>query len=279
MVTAVSKKKLSPSNFLPLVVDYRHKAAAAGRIPTNFLRRELGPSESEILTSRLIDRSLRPFFPPGFSNETQIMCNVLAADGVHYPDIISINAASAALFLSDIPWNGPIGAVRVAMLDDDLVVNPTRRELTNSSLNLIVVAAFPNLVVMLEGAANNMLQHYFQKAIKFGVKECQAIIKSILQLKEFAKPKRQFTPSNIQDKNVFNFVKLLSESKLKDIFLNKTHDKISRDEAVKGVKDEIMEKIKTEIVATTDVENCCSYSFDNVCKQIFRSLILEENVR
>lgn len=113
MVTAVSKSKPTNSNFLPLVVDYRQKSAAAGRIPTNFFRRELGPTEREILTSRVIDRSIRPLFPANFQCDTQIICNMLAVDGINSPDIISINAASAALSLSDIPWNGPVGAVRV----------------------------------------------------------------------------------------------------------------------------------------------------------------------
>ncbi|RZF43079.1 hypothetical protein LSTR_LSTR001257 [Laodelphax striatellus] len=176
MVTAVSKPKPTPSSFLPLVVDYRQKAAAAGRIPTNFLRRELGPSEHEILVSRVIDRSLRPLFPAGFNYETQLVVNLLAVDGIHDPEILSINAASAALCLSDIPWNGPIGAVRVGLIDNEVVINPSRKELTNSDLNLIVVATSQSLVVMLEGFCNNILQQYFLKAIKSGVKECQKIV-------------------------------------------------------------------------------------------------------
>lgn len=130
MVTAVSKTKANPSaNFLPLTVDYRQKSAAAGRIPTNFLRRELGPSEREILTSRLIDRSLRPLFPENYYFDTQLICNMLAVDSVNNPDIVCINAASAALSLSDIPWEGPVGAVRVGMIDNELILNPTRKEM------------------------------------------------------------------------------------------------------------------------------------------------------
>lgn len=116
MVTVVSKTKPSSSNFMPLTVDYRQKAAAAGRIPTNFHRREMAPSEHEILTSRLIDRSLRPLFPHNYFYETQIVCNLLAVDGVHDPEVLCINASSLALSLSDVPWNGPVGAVRVGMI-------------------------------------------------------------------------------------------------------------------------------------------------------------------
>lgn len=114
MVTAVCKDQLSSnSSFLPLIVDYRQKAAAAARIPTNFLRRELGPTEHEILTSRVIDRSIRPLFPENFHFDTHIMCNMLAIDNANDPDVIAINAASAALSVSNIPWNGPVGAVEL----------------------------------------------------------------------------------------------------------------------------------------------------------------------
>lgn len=132
MVTAVSKAKASSSSFMPLMVDYRQKYAAAGRIPTNFLRRELGkycrlnvsenninficfhlgPSEKEILSGRLIDRSVRPLFPEAFKCETQLVCNMLAVDSMNLPDVLAINAASLALSISDIPWGGPVGAVR-----------------------------------------------------------------------------------------------------------------------------------------------------------------------
>lgn len=113
MVTTVAAKdKRAPGSFMPLTVEYRQKYAAAGRIPTNFLRRELGPTEKEILTSRVIDRSLRPLFPSEFRYETQVVCNMLAIDSNYPPDVLSINAASLALAMSDIPWNGPVGAVR-----------------------------------------------------------------------------------------------------------------------------------------------------------------------
>lgn len=279
MAVAVSKERTGPSpGFFPLTVDYRQKAAAAGRIPTNFLRRELGPSEHEILTSRLIDRSLRPLFPDGFTNETQIVCNLLAADGINDPDIIGINAASAALYLSDIPWDGPIGAVRVGMLGNNLIANPSRRELVNSSMNLIVVAGAQNVVIMLEGGANNVAPQEFRKAIKFGVKECQTVIQSLLKLKKFCKPKRSFTPTQY-DKNVVDFVKLLAEPKLRDVFLNSNHDKQSRDDAVKEIREEILEKVKNGVNTKAEVMSYCNAVFDQISKKVFRSLILDDKIR
>lgn len=112
MVTAVTKYSNSSQNFMPLTVDFREKYAAAGRIPTNFFRRELGVSENDILASRLVDRSLRPLFPSYFNCETQLVCNMLALDAVYQPDVAAINASSFALAISDIPWDGPVGAVR-----------------------------------------------------------------------------------------------------------------------------------------------------------------------
>ena len=117
IVTVVSKSKQMPSSgVLPLTVNYRQKSSASGRIPMNFLRRELGPTESEILTSRLIDRSLRPMFLTNYCYETQVICSTLAVDGYNIPDVLAINAASMAISLSDVPWNGPVAAVRVGFL-------------------------------------------------------------------------------------------------------------------------------------------------------------------
>ncbi|VVC38271.1 Hypothetical protein CINCED_3A000534 [Cinara cedri] len=280
MATIVSKSTKSSSNFLPLTVDYRQKAAAAGRIPTNYLRRELSVSEHEILTSRLIDRSLRPLFPSTYCFDTQVMCNLLAVDGVNHPDILSINAASTALALSDIPWNGPVGAVRIGLCDKNFVTNPTRRELANSELNLVVVSAAQNLVVMLEGSANNILQQDFLKAIKFGVKECQYIVNGIQKLQtEFGKPKREFEIKNVDDTNgnLETVIESLSEIKLREIFTNANHDKTSRDVAVKNVKTEAIENLKSNF------ENLnfemCSVIFDKISKRVFRNLIFENDLR
>lgn len=279
MVTAVSKAKPSSSSFLPLVVDYRQKAAAAGRIPTNFLRRELGPTEHEILVSRLIDRSLRPLFSDDYFYDTQIVCNLLAVDGVNDPEILGINAASTALCLSDIPWNGPIGAVRVGLCNGEVVINPTRKEQSNSDLNLVVSAASQNLVVMLEAAANNVLQQDFLKAIKSGVRECQKIIQSITQLQKICgKPKRQFEPKPGPAQELIDGVRSLSEMRLKEIFQNFSHDKISRDNAVRELKTDVLEKIKQGMDASFDYDST-SLAFDKSCKQVFRDLIFETNLR
>jgi len=208
------------------------------------------------------------------------MCNLLAVDGINHPDVLSINAASTALALSDIPWNGPIGAVRVGLCDNNLVTNPTRRELSNSELNLVVVSATQNLVVMLEGSANNVLQQDVLKAIKFGVKECQHVINGINSLqKEFGKPKRKYE-TNVDDDTdgkLETVIDSLCEIKLREIFTNANHDKISRDVAVQDVKKEVIEHLKSNFDNLNFEVSLII--FDKICKRIFRDLIFENNSR
>ncbi|KAJ8962646.1 hypothetical protein NQ318_001039 [Aromia moschata] len=266
MVTVVSKTKPSPSNFLPLVVDYRQKSAAAGRIPTNFFRRELGPTEREILTSRLIDRSLRPLFPENFNCETQVICNMLAVDGVNNPDVISINAAAAALSLSDVPWNGPIGAVRVGLIDNEVIINPTRKELQLSELNLVISATKRNLVVMLEGNANSILQQDLLKAIKTGTKEIQNIVSELERLqKAFGKPKRLLeTPPELSEE-IIEALKSLSNMRVREIFKNYTYDKLGRDYALADVRTDVLEKIRASFPRVFEEEKRCDgHDFDQL---------------
>ncbi|XP_012150090.1 polyribonucleotide nucleotidyltransferase 1 isoform X2 [Megachile rotundata] len=277
MTTVVRKSVPDDTSMVPLIVNYRQKAAAIGRIPTNFLRRELGQSEQEILTSRVIDRSLRPLFNQRYSYETQLVCNLLAVDGVHDPDILSINAASAALSISDIPWNGPVGAVRVGMIDKKHVINPTRRELQESSLNLMLACTSKNLVVMMEGSANDILEPDLKKAIRLGTKECQTIIQSIANLQsEMGKPKFEIETDQELDQNVLKFVKEFSESELHNIFTCYSYDKISRDNAISYLKNKMLESISDHdskfIAAATK-------AFSTITREVFRSVVYQVEKR
>uniref|UniRef100_A0A2K5SIJ3 Polyribonucleotide nucleotidyltransferase 1, mitochondrial n=1 Tax=Cebus imitator TaxID=2715852 RepID=A0A2K5SIJ3_CEBIM len=278
MVTTVSKTKPSPSQFMPLVVDYRQKAAAAGRIPTNYLRREIGTSDKEILTSRIIDRSIRPLFPAGYFYDTQVLCNLLAVDGINEPDVLAINGASVALSLSDIPWNGPVGAVRIGMIDGECVVNPTRKEMSSSTLNLVVAGAPKSQIVMLEASAENILQQDFCHAIKIGVKYTQQIIQGIQQLvKEIGvtkrTPQKLFTPSP----EIVKHAHKLAMEKLYAVFTNYEHDKISRDEAVNKIRLDTEEQLKETFPEADPFE--IIESFNVVAKEVFRSIILNEYKR
>lgn len=278
MVTAVSKTKPSPSQFMPLVVDYRQKAAAAGRIPTNYLRRELGTTDNEILTSRLIDRSIRPLFPPGYFYDTQVLCNLLAVDGVNDPDVLAINAASAALALSDIPWNGPIGAVRVGMVDGALLVNPTRAEMSSSILNLIVAGAPSSQVVMIEASGENVMQQDFCHAVKVGVKHTQQIIHAIQQLAREQKVTKR-TPVKIfsAPTEMVEHVRQSASEKIYAVFTDYSHDKISRDEAINKVRLETEEDLKERFPEADSFE--VIESFNTVTKEVFQNLVLNEYKR
>ncbi|XP_059610157.1 polyribonucleotide nucleotidyltransferase 1, mitochondrial [Phlebotomus argentipes] len=278
MVTAVAKQKPSSGGFVPLIVDYRQKSAAAGRIPTNFLRREMGPSEKEILSARLIDRSVRPLFSPNFRYETQIVCNLLAVDHVNLPDVCAVNAASAALSVSDIPWNGPVAAVRMGLCDNEIIVNPTRRELQASSLDLVVSATKQNLVVMLEGKGDIVLLNDIQKAIKQGTREAQHVINCIEKLqKTHGRPKRTLdSPPEVSD-DIVQAIRLACEIKLREIFRDETHDKISRDTAVNVLRENVLESVRSDF-PDADVHQI-EGTFSKYCREVFRELIFERNLR
>src|SRR5438552_9768328 len=176
LVAAVAAVKAKEGqDFFPLTVDYREKAAAAGKFPGGYFKREGRPTEKEILTSRLIDRPIRPLFPKGWYNEVQVQCILLSADGENDPDMLSILGASAALMVSDIPWDGPLGAVRIGRLDGKFIANPTHSEQVNSDLNLVYVGNAHD-IVMFEGSAKEVSEADFNAALQFGQQFCQPLI-------------------------------------------------------------------------------------------------------
>src|SRR5881394_604899 len=159
-------------DFFPLTVDYREKAAAAGKFPGGYFKREGRPTEKEILTSRLTDRPIRPLFPKGWYNEVQVQTIVLSADGEHDPDMLALVGASAALMVSDIPWEGPLGAVRVGRVNGQFIANPTHSQMIDSDLDLVYVGNETDLV-MFEGSAKEISDADFNAALKFGQESIQ----------------------------------------------------------------------------------------------------------
>src|SRR5215467_12260368 len=168
-------------DFFPLTVDYREYTYAGGRIPGGFIKREGRPSEREILTCRQIDRPIRPLFPEGFRNETQVIALVLSADTDNDPDVLGINAASAALTLSDIPFHGPVGAVRIGIVNDQMIVNPTYEEMRDSLLNIMVVGTAAG-IVMVESGAKEVTEEQVLGAIEFAHTEIKKICAAIVDL-------------------------------------------------------------------------------------------------
>src|ERR1035437_9512586 len=179
-------------DWFPLTVDYREKYHAAGRFPGGYFKREGRPTEKEILTSRLCDRPCRPLFPEGFLNEVQIIGQLLSADQLNDSDIPMLNGASAALAISDIPWNGPIGAIRVAEIDGKFVANPTIEQMYSSTLDLIYVGNEKDMLII-EGSADQIPEERFIEALAFGHQAIQPVIAAIKELVKLAgKPKAPF---------------------------------------------------------------------------------------
>src|SRR6201997_1520855 len=175
-------------DFFPLTVDYREYTYAGGRIPGGFIKREGRPQEREILTARQIDRPIRPLFPEGFRNEPQVIALVLSADTENDPDVLAINAASAALTLSEIPFHGPVGAVRVGLVNDQMIVNPTYEEMHASLLNIMVVGTAEG-IVMVESGAKEVSEEQVLNAIEFAHQEIKKICSGLVDLaKRAGKP-------------------------------------------------------------------------------------------
>ena len=204
LVTTVAEKQGREGiDFFPLTVDYLEMTYAAGKIPGGFFKREGRPTEKEILTARFIDRPIRPLFPSGFVSETQIIATVLSSDGEHEPDMMAINGASAALNMSDIPFNGPIGAVRIGRVEGAFIINPTLLEDSYSDLNLIVVGSRKG-IVMVEGGADRVPEQVVVDAIYRAYEEVLNIVEAQEKLREVAgKPKRNVTPK-FHDDDLFN---------------------------------------------------------------------------
>src|SRR5919199_2469773 len=184
LCTAVFAKAAKPGvDFFPLTVNYQEKTFAAGKIPGGFFKREGRPSEKETLTSRLIDRPIRPLFVPGFLNETQVVCTVLSHDLENDPDIVALVGASAALTISGIPFLGPIGGARIGYIDGQYVLNPQIDEMPNSDLDL-VVAGTQEGVLMVESEAKELPEDVMLGAVMFGHQQFQPVIQAIIELAE-----------------------------------------------------------------------------------------------
>ncbi|MDL1963405.1 MAG: polyribonucleotide nucleotidyltransferase [Deltaproteobacteria bacterium] len=274
LVSVVSAYEDKTVSFLPLTVEYQEKIYAAGRIPGNYFRREIGrPSEKETLTARLIDRPIRPLFPKKYNYETQVIATVLSMDQENDPDILAMIGASAALEISDIPFEGPIASVRVGKIDGELIINPTISECEKSDLN-IIVAGSKTGVVMVEGGGSLINEEDMLEAIFFGHKEMQPIIDLQVQLKEIAGvAKRPFAPPE-KDEMLVKKVEEAAHSKLREAIL--IPEKIKRRTALRGVKSEIFENLGEKYA---DRKEEVYDILNDLKKSIIRELILKEGRR
>lgn len=249
-------------DFFPMTVDYREKAYAAGAIPGNFFRREARPSEREILVCRLTDRPLRPLFPKGFLNETQVCQTVMSADNINDPDVLSINAASAAVHISKIPFGGPIGAVRVGYIEGELVVMPTVDSMEESEMD-IIVAGTADSILMVEGSAQELSEEVMLSAMDFAHVHIKNIVAAIEELRSKAGvEKMDFTSPEI-DAEVLADVKGIAESGIKDALA--ILGKHERQDVLDGLKD----KVKADLEAKYGEEKYAA-SYDDLKESLYK---------
>ncbi len=275
LASAVSATSIKEGqDYFPLTVDYREKAAAVGKFPGGYFKREGRPSEKETLTSRMIDRPLRPLFPQGYFYDTQVISILLSADGQNDPDMLAINGASAALCVSDIPFAGPIGAVRVGRVNGEFVANPTHDERAQSDLDLVYVGT-ENDVIMIEGAGKEVPEADFVKALDFAHTHAREMIRIQKELaQQVGKTKREMPLLHVKEE-LLEIAYQVAGDKIEGALY--TEGKVARSKAI----DALREQVKMSILEKHPEADKFSISqaFDYVQKKAFRKSILEKQKR
>ena len=272
LCSIVTKKSVEKRDFFPLSVHYLEKTYAAGKIPGGYFKREARPTEYETLTSRLIDRPLRPLFPDFYSDEVQVNCLLLSLDKSNPSDIVAMLAASAAMSIADVPFNGPIGGARVGLINDEYVLNPAIDEMDDSDLDM-VIAGSEKAVLMVESDANELSEDLMIGGILFAHQEMQSVIKGITDFSNEVLPERtKYENENLEsEKKVFDEIKNKFGDDIKDAF--STTDKKARGEKISAVREKLLDGV--------DEENSAEYlkQFKEVEKDIVRNNVLLDKAR
>ena len=274
LTTVVAKKEADPAkDFFPLAVFYQEKFYATGRIPGGFFKREARPTERETLTSRLIDRPIRPMFPEHFTNEIQVFCTVMSSDKKQNPDIASMIGASAALNISGVPFDGPMGAARVGFIDGEYVLNPSFEELNDSYLDM-VVAGTDEAVLMVESEAKELNEDLMLGAVLFGHQEMKAVITACNELKQKTGKEAWIIESVKEENNYYDELQSNHKDEIENAF--KISNKAQRNEALKEIRDKIKENY--EELDELDMGKLMS-EFKKLEKDIVRGNILNNQPR
>jgi polyribonucleotide nucleotidyltransferase len=276
LATATMSKNIREGlDFFPLSVDFEEKMYAAGRIPGGFFRREGKPTTEAVLTSRLTDRPLRPLFPDGMRNEVQVIVTTLSSDSIHLLDIMSVNAASAALTISDVPWDGPIGAVRVGYIDGQFVVDPTVEEMAESQLDLRM-AGSRDAIIMVEASANEVPEEMMVRALAFGHEAMQPIITLLNEMRAaVGKPKREPTIV-VADPTLAEATKGRIAGRIAQV-IAQTTEREDRNEQLDLLRDEVVDSFLAEDEATDP--KAVREIFADEIKKAVRQRILYEGIR
>jgi len=275
LVTACMATKPNDRDFLPLTVDYRENTYSAGKIPGGFFKREGRPTEKEILVSRLIDRPMRPLFPDSWRNEIQIIALVLSADSANDPDVIAVTAASAASYCSDLPFTDPIAAVRVGLLDGQLVANPTVAEQKTSKLN-IVVAGTEKGIVMVEAGAFEVSEEKVTEALEFGHEQIRKIVGAIKQLHGQLKPTKVVVEPLAFDQKIYDDIKKNYGARLLDALNTQKHPKKESYHLVEALQEEILKVIPEE---EEEKLKLTKRAFERLREDSFRAEVLKAKRR
>jgi len=274
-----SKEDRDTTDFFPLTIDYREKTYAAGKIPGGFFKREGRPSEKEILTSRIIDRPLRPLFANGYRKDTQVLCTVLSADQQNDPDIVALIAASTALMVSDIPFLGPVGAVRMGYIDDVLVVNPTSEQVEKSQLNM-VVAGTREAIVMVEGGANELSEAIMLSALQMAHQALQTCVDLQLQLQQVTSKAKMSIVSPTVETELQQKVSEMAGGRLNVALA--IAEKLERQEAMRALEQDIIHALVGEEDTTEEAAQkikAIKAILHHLESQEMRRQILEEGRR
>ena len=278
LAAACSGAPREGTDFFPLQVDYREKYSAAGKFPGGYIKREGRPSTKEILTCRMIDRPIRPLFPEGFFDEVQISCVLLSADGVNEPDVLAMVGASASLMLSDLPFDGPIGAVRVGLVDGKFIVNPTRAEMAKSKLELIY-AGRPDQVIMIEGEADFVSEAQMKEAMYLAndavKKQCEAQIELA---KRAGRAKKDYKLYLVPEELAASMAKLCAD-RIENVCT--IPGKEARMVALDELRAELRGALREPFAAMSDAEFgfMTAIAFDNLVRETTRNVILEKQFR
>ncbi len=276
LATATMSKNIREGlDFFPLSVDFEEKMYAAGRIPGGFFRREGKPTTEAVLTSRLTDRPLRPLFPDGMRNEVQVIVTTLSSDSVHLLDIMSVNAASAALTISDVPWNGPIGAVRVGYIDGQFVVDPTVEEMAESQLDLRM-AGSRDAIIMVEASANEVPEELMVQALTFGHEALQPIIALLEEMRAAVGKEKREPTIVVSDAALAEATKGRIGGRIAEVIATTT-EREDRNEALDTLRDEVVDSFLADD-ETTDPKAVREVFADEIKKAV-RYRILYEGVR
>ena len=277
VTTTTSKEPREGIDFFPLMVDYEEKFYAAGKIPGGFFKREGRPSKNAILTSRLIDRPLRPLFPKEFRNDVQVIATVLSYDQKNLPDVLAMMGASAALWISDIPFQAPIGAVRVGLIENEFIINPGPQELENTELNLII-AGTKDSIIMIEGEAKEVTEEIILKATSIAQEAIRTIIEGQEKLadilgKSKTKEEKKYSATAELEDNYRKEIRKFYVKEIKEAVC--INEKKERENSLEDIVNQIIEKLAIEGDNLPLLKN----AYEEVCKETIRNLIIQEKIR